>query len=150
MSNLLLSPNRHLRREKVAERSGATATEFALLLPVILLLVFACCDFARIIHVRQVVANAARVGSLHGAMNRFHPQNESQWRSNVQQAIQDELGHLSIDSADAIVSVSHRDNGNGQKIIASEVSIPFRTIVQWPVLPQEVQVRHVAEFQQFR
>jgi Flp pilus assembly protein TadG len=133
------------------KRAGATATEFAIVLPMFLLLVFACCDFARVIHFRQLVANAARVGATHGALNRFTAATESDWRNDVVNVMREELAHLtSTDPSDSVIDVHFRDLSSGVRVVETEVTLPFRTVVQWPVLPTEIQVHHHAEFHQFR
>lgn len=133
------------------KRTGATATEFAIVLPMFLLLVFACCDFARVIHFRQHVANAARVGATHGAMIRFTNATEADWRSDVENVMREELANLpSTDPSDSIIDVQFRDLSSGARVVETEVTLPFRTVVQWPVLPTEIQIHHHAEFHQFR
>ena len=44
-------------------RSGAAATEFAVALPILMLLALACADFGRVMHHYQIVSNAARTGA---------------------------------------------------------------------------------------
>ncbi|KLU04824.1 hypothetical protein RISK_003092 [Rhodopirellula islandica] len=145
----------HRRRGKIGDapgqRAGATATEFAIVLPMFLLLVFACCDFARVIQFRQLVANAARVGATRAALNRFTEATEADWRSDVVDVMREELSNLaSVDPADSVIGVSFRELPSGVRVVETEVTVPFRTVVQWPALPKEIQVHHHAEFHQFR
>jgi len=48
--------------------SGAIAVEFAILLPVFLLLVFGICDFGHAFYMKQVVTNASRDGARYGSL----------------------------------------------------------------------------------
>jgi hypothetical protein len=104
-----------------------------------------------VIHFRQLVANAARVGATHGALNRFTAATESDWRNDVVNVMREELAHLtSTDPSDSVIDVHFRDLSSGVRVVETEVTLPFRTVVQWPVLPTEIQVHHHAEFHQFR
>ena len=47
---------------------GAIAVEFAILLPVFLLLVFGICDFGHAYYMKQVVTNASRDGARYGSL----------------------------------------------------------------------------------
>jgi Flp pilus assembly protein TadG len=55
-------PKRGLRSER-----GAVAVEFAILLPVFLLLVFGIMDFGHAFYMKQMVSNASREGARYGA-----------------------------------------------------------------------------------
>ena len=53
------------KRGRRSER-GAVAVEFAILLPVFLLLVFGICDFGHAYYMKQLVTNASREGARYG------------------------------------------------------------------------------------
>ncbi|WP_404310836.1 TadE/TadG family type IV pilus assembly protein [Neorhodopirellula lusitana] len=132
-------------------RQGSTATEFAIALPLLLLLAIACCDFGRIIQYRQVVANAARTGAHTGATKQFTEYSAVDWEQRVRESVSSELASLSsLDESANEVSVSTSVDLDGIKRVVVEVSIPFETLVHWPVLPSDVTLFHHAEFRQFR
>jgi Flp pilus assembly protein TadG len=60
---------RRARDRREAQR-GAAAVEFALVMPLLLLLVFGIIDFGLMINEKTVVANAAREGARDGAISR--------------------------------------------------------------------------------
>ena len=51
------------KRNKIRERSGVAAVEFALVAPIFFLLVFGLIEFGRMMMVQQSLTNAAREGS---------------------------------------------------------------------------------------
>ena len=57
---------------KLNER-GAVAAEFALLLPVLLMILFGTMEFGMIMYGREVVTNATREGARAGIVNRLLP-----------------------------------------------------------------------------
>jgi Flp pilus assembly protein TadG len=59
---------RRMRRASAADR-GATVVEFALLLPVLLLLVFGIIDFGRALNAQVTITQAAREGARLDALN---------------------------------------------------------------------------------
>jgi Flp pilus assembly protein TadG len=52
---------------------GAVAVEFAILLPVFLLLVFGICDFGHAYYMKQLVTNASREGARYGVRYTTNP-----------------------------------------------------------------------------
>lgn len=67
-----LKPRRRKERD-----SGAVAVEFALILPVFLLLVFAVIDFGRMMNIQITLTEAAREGARTGAVTRSGPAGEA-------------------------------------------------------------------------
>lgn len=57
-----------LNQAKTAEPRGATAVEFALLLPLLLLLVLGTIDWGYYFYLREVVVNASREGARTGTL----------------------------------------------------------------------------------
>jgi len=57
------------RRDQVRKERGQSLTEFALILPVLVLLVMAILDFGRAVYAYSVVANAAREGARFAAVS---------------------------------------------------------------------------------
>lgn len=138
-------------RARVRQPAGTTATELAVVLPLLLLFAVACSDFARIIHYRQLVASAARSGAQRGAMQQFTDYTQSDWEQRVRQAVIDELEHLEpFDAAATEISVASMKDASGTKRVAVEVALPFDTMLAWPGLPTHVLLNHHAEFQHFR
>jgi hypothetical protein len=132
-------------------RPGTAATEFAVTCPLLLLLALACCDFGRVAHAYEVVANAARTGAETGATQKFTDYTRPFWESSVRQAVIDELQSLpDFNEAKLSYSLSTTTDSDGLAHIIVELSYPFRTKVTWPGLPHETQLHRRVEFRQFR
>jgi Flp pilus assembly protein TadG len=65
------------------QRSGVAATEFAVALPILMLLALACADFGRVMHHYQIVSNAARTGAEAGAMHKVTSFTRTSWEADV-------------------------------------------------------------------
>ena len=63
--------------KKLNER-GAVAAEFAILLPVLLLIVFGTIEFGMMMYGREVVTNATREGARYGIVNQSPPVSSAQ------------------------------------------------------------------------
>ena len=61
---------RPARADLPRNERGAAAVEFALVLPILLMLVFGIIDFGLMIHEKTMLANAAREGARNGAISR--------------------------------------------------------------------------------
>lgn len=138
-------------RARIRLQAGTTATELAVVLPLLILVAVACSDFARVIHYRQLVANAARTGAQRGAMQQFTAYTQDDWEQNVQQAVVDELAHLErFDESATEIVIESMEDASGNKRVSVAVTLPFNTMVAWPGLPNHVLLNHHAEFQHFR
>ena len=139
--------------QRVARRTrkGTTATELAIVLPFLLTLAFACCDFGRIICVHQVVANAARTGAESGATHQYTDFTRDAWENDIYQAVFDEMSNLpGFDESDMSYALATTVDPDDVTQIAIDITYPFQTIVTWPLLPTEVDVHEHVEFRQFR
>jgi Flp pilus assembly protein TadG len=135
----------------IGARSGTAATEFALCIPLLLLMALACADFGRVAFFYEVVCNAARTGAETGATHKYTPFTENAWKNGVYQAALSEMQNIpKFNAGDFAYDLSTTlDSDNLAKIDVS-VSYPFRTVVNWPGLPSNVLLHKQVEFHQFR
>jgi len=132
-------------------RHGTAATEFAIALPILLLIAFGACDFGRITHIHQIVANAARTGAETGAARRFTNYTQASWEADVRQAVVHELENIhDFNESDMNYSLSTSVDPDGVTVVTVAVSYPFRTVVSWPAIPSEVTLFKQVEYRQFR
>lgn len=147
----MLRPSRNLERNKPRPRYGTAATELAIVLPLLLTLTLACCDFGRIVCVHQVVANAARTGAETGATHQYTEYTQEAWEEEIHQAVVNEMSSLpAFDESKMDYKMVIIVDSDDISQIAIDVTYPFRTVVQWPLLPTEVAVHQHVEFRQFR
>lgn len=132
-------------------RHGAAAVEFALALPILMLLAVGSIDFGRIPHFHQVVANAARTGAETGATQQFTSFTRASWEAGIEEAVEIEMQNIpNFDSSKMTFDLSTTTNSDGLARIVVEVSYPFETLINWPGMPSEVQLHKRVETLQFR
>ncbi len=120
-------------------RGGTAAVEFALILPVLMLLLLGCIDFGRFPHSYIAVTNAARAGAGFGSVNPYTTATATTWKADIKQAVIDEMGKLDgFDTTQLNVTSSYIDDGNGLWRVKVTVSYPFQTVVNWAGLPNTV------------
>ena len=115
-------------RDRRGGQRGAAAVEFALVMPLLLLLVFGIIDFGLMINEKTVVANAAREGARDGAISR----KEAVIRSSV-------AGSLAGLASNATVTVAcQKANGaacvgpfDGQVESGGKVLVTVRATYNW-------------------
>lgn len=135
----------------IVNREGTAATEFAILLPMLMLFALGGADFGRIAFYSDVVSNAARVGAEVGGTRRFTAETRAAWETKVQQAITEEMQHVPHFNASRLIStVSTQTDSDGIVRVIVDVSYPFTTVVNWPVLPHEVRLHEHVQYRQFR
>ena len=141
----------HHKTTSNAHRAGTAATEFAIVLPMLMLFALGGADFGRIAFYSEIVSNAARVGAEVGGTRRFTIETRAAWEAKVQQAIAEEMQNVpNFNAARLESSVSTVTDSDGIVRVIVDVSYPFNTVVNWPVLPHEVKLREHVHYRQFR
>lgn len=142
--------SRTRRTHRAVPRRGAAATEFALTLPLILLLVFGCVDFGRGIGIYIVTGNAARVGAEYGATHQFTDYTKASWETQLRAAVQEEMAHVvDFNLSDMDVDIETFGTDDDVRIVVS-VDYPFRPVTTWPTVAQELHLRRTVSMRQFR
>jgi TadE-like protein len=135
----------------IGARNGTAATEFAICIPLLLLMALACADFGRVAFFYEVVCNAARTGAETGATHKFTPFTENAWKNGVYESAFSEMQNIpKFNASDFIYDLSTTIDSDNLAQIDVSVSYPFRTVVSWPGLPSNVVLRKKVEFRQFR
>lgn len=138
-------------RQRCHSRAGATAIEFALVLPVLMLCVLGVVDYARIYSTSVTLKNAARAGAERGATHRLTPLTSAAWEARVRTAVLEEMQSApQFNSAKLTTSWTSSTSANGELLIEVITQYPFQTIVNWPGLPSPVTLRASVAMEQFR
>jgi Flp pilus assembly protein TadG len=105
-------------------RRGAAAVEFAIVLPVFVILVFGMIEYGRMVMVQQVITNASREGARRAVL-------DGATASAVQTAVASYLTNASVNGANqAVVSPANLATAASGDPITVTVSVPF-SAVSW-------------------
>jgi Flp pilus assembly protein TadG len=103
-------------------RRGAAAVEFAVVLPVFVILVFGMIEYGRMVMVQQVITNASREGARGAVL-------DGATTSSVQTAVTNYLTSAKVNGGSTAVSPDPTTAASGDPITVT-VSIPF-SAVSW-------------------
>lgn len=135
---------------RTSPRHGAAAVEFSFIMPVLVMVLAGAADFCRFGHTAVAVNNAARAGVAFGCMHPCDSYSSAQWIAKVEQAVRDELSSSgSFDLSRLQIIASLPTTGTDRRC-SVEVVYPFRTVVGWLFLPQEMPVRRGAALPMLR
>lgn len=122
-----LSTSRLSRLAK--SEQGATAVEFALILPILAALIFGMIDFGRLMWQQEVLVNATREGARQGIL--FGSGNgPTEIEATVSQAVSDG----GLDASGLTVSVTGVGAGVGNPLAVTS-NLPFQFIVADKLIP---------------
>jgi len=124
------------------------ATEFALILPVLLLIVVACIDFGRVMYSSIALQNAARAGAAYAAMNNYTGSTLGIWKANVEQAARDEFVQqfgLSGGSVGVTVPTPTVEAGGLRRVRVTVTYNSFQLFTPLPGLPNNLTLSGSAE-----
>jgi Flp pilus assembly protein TadG len=116
------TPHRSVRKR----RRGAAAVEFAIVLPVFVILVFGMIEYGRMVMVQQVITNASREGARRAVL-------DGATTSSVQSAVTTYLTNAAINGGSTEVSPEPSAAASGDPVTVT-VSIPF-SAVSWLPTP---------------
>lgn len=105
-------------------RRGAAAVEFAIVLPVFVLLVFGMIEYGRMVMVQQVITNASREGARQAVL-------DGATTTAVQSAVTSYLSSAQVSGGSSTVSPDPTGAASGDPITVT-VSIPFSSVSWLP------------------
>lgn len=128
-------------------RRGAAAAEFAIVLPLLILLLLGAADFGRFAYTWIAVTNAARVGAGYAATTPYTTASRPAWESAIQQSVRGDLEQVSrFDAARLKTTITPSVDAEGRRRIAVTVEYPFESIINWTMLPASFPLRQTAVF----
>ncbi len=133
-------------------RAGAAAVEFALVLPLLVLLVFGCVDLGRSIGAYIIVSNAARVGAEYGATHGYTPFSYATWQNQVIAAAMKESQGTgnSFNSNQLTVTVTATPTTGNLYQTTVRATYAFSLMTNLPGLPEQFSVNHTVTMDRFR
>ncbi len=102
-------------------RRGVAAVEFAVVAPVLILLIFGILEFGRLVMVQQVLTNASREGARRAIL-------EQTTSSEIESVVNDYLTSASISGATVTVSPSSLNSTGFGDPVTVRVSVPFEQV----------------------
>jgi Flp pilus assembly protein TadG len=105
-------------------RRGAAAVEFAVVLPIFIILVFGMIEYGRMVMVQQVITNASREGARRAVL-------DGATTSAVQSSVTTYLTNAQISGGSATVSPDPSTANSGDPITVT-VNIPFSSVSWLP------------------
>ena len=136
---------------RAGPRRAATALELVCILPVMMGIVLGAVDFGRFAQHENILSNAARVGAHYGATHRLTPVTAADWEAELTAAVQEEVVHLSEFDPDLLeIEIDNQYQPDGTRRVEVEAAYPFETVVNWPGLPDRVDLRRGVSFQEYR
>lgn len=130
---------------------GATAVEFAVVLPLILMLALGAVDFGRIAQTSIALNSATGNGADYAATHRFTADTRADWEAKIREAIRQDLEHITdFDAASLNITITTSTQPDQSIQVTIESTYPFRTAVDWPALPHETVLRQHIAITQYR
>jgi len=139
-----VSRHRTYANGRPASESGQALVETALSLSLLVFTILGGADMARAFAAQLGVQNGARAGA-------------EAWVTRAAttdaQAIAyatDELGRIAgVDSAAAIVTVTHTTGAGGESLVNVRVQYTYRTLAPWPFVPNTLSLDKTATFRNY-
>jgi Flp pilus assembly protein TadG len=110
---------------KTKGRRGASAVEFAIVLPLLILLLFGIVEFGLLLYDKAVLTNASREGARAGVVRQNPRPTDAQIRTVVRQYCDGKLITFGGDTVtDGDIAIARYTNANGEDVL--QVSVSYR------------------------
>jgi Flp pilus assembly protein TadG len=113
----------HLKRE-----NGAAAVEFAILLPVLMMILFGIIEFGLVLYSQEVITNASREGARAGIIMRS-PRTEAIIESVVNDVVNTYLEGAGLDVSKATINASAASCCGSGEDLTVNVTYPYTFLV---------------------
>ncbi len=139
--------NKFTRSSFDSRQKGQDLVEFALVLPILLLIMFGVLDLGRLFHAAITITNAARVGA------RFGTRNKEATDGEIRAATRDEAFESGIDLSTAPIDIDYLDilplglgnqDGNDDTIQV-KITYDFPLIIDYILSLTNIQIVRQAE-----
>ena len=138
------------RRARV--RKGASASELAFILPVLVTLALGCVDFGRFAYHYIAVTNAVRAGAEYAVMNPYVSSNQGAWTAQIQSTAQAEMtnqtGCATSNLTTAVTTTLEASGLRRVRVVGTYAS--FQTLISWPGIPSTLTLRASVEMRVIR
>ena len=147
----MLRSRSQLLRRLLRGKHGQSLAEFALLLPVLLLLALGAMDFGRLYFAYVSVTNASRNAAQYGSFNVVRANDEDCTDGNCLQlaALADTTNLLNTSATNPEVTTELCPNGGldaqGRECVRVRVTYTFKTLVPWPGLPGSIDMSRTVQ-----
>jgi Flp pilus assembly protein TadG len=125
------------------QRHAAAAAELALIGPILVFILVAGTDFARLFYYYATITSCARNGALYGCLDTAHANDTS----GIQAAAQSDASSL---SSVPTVTPSTGADANGDPYVAVNVTYSFTTIISYPGIPNTVLLSRTVQMRVFQ
>jgi Flp pilus assembly protein TadG len=137
---------------RAAGRPGTTATELALVLPLLMLLALACVDFGRVAYLHIALNGAARAGAAHAIMNPDIAAGSGNWQEEIQQKAREEMEQQTGYDPDRLTTTATLTlEPTGLRRVRVEATYAsFEPLVPWPGIPAQLTLVRAVEMRCIR
>lgn len=125
-----------MRTRRAADR-GQSITEFAMILPFLLIIVLGAVDYSRVYYQDVQVLHAARNGAAFGSASTTNAVNHAAIQSAA-------LDGVSLPPTPTVNDALVADNSGGQ-VVQVSVQSQYSTLISWPGLPHSFTLKHTVE-----
>jgi Flp pilus assembly protein TadG len=139
------------RGSSQGKRPAATAAEFVIVLPLLIVLCLTSVDFGRFAHAYIALGNAGRTGAEYGATHVYSPATANAWKLRVEDAArQDFTAIADIDPQQLAIEIDVADDAYGLHRTTLTTTYPFQSVVAWPAIPRPLDMQRTIVFRRFR
>lgn len=121
-------------------RSGVSAMEFIVVLPVLVALLAGTSDYARFSSTSMAISTAARSAAGYGCLNQFDDYTLNLFMESCRSRVEAELEALPGFQADQIQMTVEYVGAPPEDRIDVSVTYPFKTIINWGIVNRTTQV----------
>ena len=123
---------RHLQ-SVARNRHGQALVEFALVLPLVLVLVISVFEFARAWNIHQVITDAAREGARIAVVGSANDKDAATIQGEIEASVENALALAAVDPDDATITYNNLAAGRGEPATVG-IAVPYSFLFLGPLM----------------
>jgi len=132
-------------------RRGTTATEFVIVLPLLIVLCLTSVDFGRFAYAYLALGNASRVGAEVGATRGYSNAAAADWQQQVETAMREDFSAVGgLDPEELVIAIDVTNDAYNLHRVTITATYPFSTVTAWPAIPRPLDMQRTVSFRRFR
>lgn len=121
-------------------RSGAAAVEFAVVLPILVVMLAGTADYGRFASTSVAVCNASRAGAGYGCIHPWDSYTSQSFMTTCKAKVEEEFSSVpGFDPQNLSVQITSEGTWPHGRVRVA-VTYPFRTVVNWGFIPSSISI----------
>jgi Flp pilus assembly protein TadG len=134
-----------------SRRAGTAATEFALVLPVLIIIALGTVDLGHGVHTQIALASAVREAAMYGSTKGYSEHTQDSWEAEIVERVASEMSNCTgYNAANLDVEIAVDEDSGDEPRLTVSATYQYETVIHWPGFPETIEIKDQIHTQRYR